>query len=102
MTKQTTISEAVEEQKQAFVEKWNTGQFERNHKEGDKLGTNEISLWRVWNDFIEPVLTKAYEAGREEASRCKKPVEGGKAICGCKLDCHLHDWRQGKHLTPKE
>lgn len=28
-----------------------------------------------------------------EATHCQKPVENGEAICKCKLDCHLHDWR---------
>jgi len=28
----------------------------------------------------------------EKLTTCQKPTEGN-AICGCKLDCHLHDWR---------
>ena len=30
---------------------------------------------------------------------CARPVENGKAICGVKLDCHLHDWRQKDFLS---
>lgn len=30
----------------------------------------------------------------EELLHCKKSVENGKATCGVKLDCHIHDWRQ--------
>jgi len=29
----------------------------------------------------------------DELCYCKKFVEGGEAICGVKLDCHLHDWQ---------
>jgi hypothetical protein len=29
----------------------------------------------------------------EKEGRCTKSVENGQAICGVKLDCHLHDWR---------
>lgn len=29
-----------------------------------------------------------------EVTHCHQPVENGEAICGVKLNCHLHDWRQ--------
>lgn len=29
----------------------------------------------------------------EKITHCQKPIEGD-SICGCKLDCHIHDWRQ--------
>jgi hypothetical protein len=30
----------------------------------------------------------------EKLTHCQKLVENGTAICTCKLNCHLHDWRQ--------
>ena len=33
-------------------------------------------------------------------THCQKTIEGD-ALCGCKLDCHLHDWRADKEeITP--
>ena len=37
---------------------------------------------------------KDVSAKVEELLQCEKSVEDGKAVCGVKLDCHLHDWRQ--------
>lgn len=42
-------------------------------------------------DFIKTLLATE--------SRCKKLVENGKAVCGVKLDCHLHDWRQKEMIA---
>ena len=39
-------------------------------------------------------IKKLIEDIVEEETHCQKFVEKGKAICGVKLDCHLHDWRQ--------
>jgi hypothetical protein len=45
----------------------------------------------IWKFLFTSVL--------KEATTCNKPVENGKAICGCKLDCHLHDWRQKEQIA---
>jgi hypothetical protein len=45
------------------------------------LGDLQIDNWVILGD----------EFG-ERFMRCKKSVEGN-AVCGVKLDCHLHDWR---------
>lgn len=57
----------------------------------DKLGKVISSDTADW--FIEKMKARDL-ALREELTHCKKLVENGQAICGCKLDCHLHDWRQ--------
>lgn len=31
--------------------------------------------------------------------KCNNPIENSKALCGAILDCHLHDWRQGKKIV---
>lgn len=33
----------------------------------------------------------------QKALRCGKDMGDG-SVCGCKLDCHLHDWRQRDEL----
>jgi len=38
-------------------------------------------------------IKKLVEEIVEEETHCQKSVENGKATCGVKLDCHLHDWR---------
>lgn len=64
---------------------------------------------KVPNINYEPVMAKLAEEWFEsledqtikamvhilllEATHCQKLVENGEAICKCKLDCHLHDWR---------
>lgn len=42
---------------------------------------------------IEKLLESEISRAVIKASTCKKVVHDN-AICGCKLDCHLHDWRQ--------
>lgn len=44
--------------------------------------------------FIADLLSK----NNERLIKCQKLVEDGKAICGVRLDCHLHDWRQKDFL----
>jgi len=41
-------------------------------------------------------LENLFKQENTKTTRCTKPVEGGAALCGVKLDCHLHDWRSGK------
>jgi hypothetical protein len=44
----------------------------------------------LYRDAIDSVIdSKLYHI---DASHCQKTVEGN-AICGVRLDCHLHDWR---------
>lgn len=37
---------------------------------------------------LEEALYRAFE----QVMECQHPVNGN-AVCGVKLDCHLHDWR---------
>lgn len=66
-------------------------------------------------DWLRSTLTRIAEEARNEAIkqsdehykdlvenlRCNKGIPDGSsetmAVCGVKLDCHLHDWRQKEH-----
>jgi hypothetical protein len=55
---------------------------------------------KIWamerkTEEVKALLAAAYRQGQEDASRCKKNIDGN-AICGVLLDCHIHDWRAGK------
>lgn len=43
--------------------------------------------------FLRTELQAAYEAGMDKSFHCGKTDGMDGAICGVKLDCHLHDWR---------
>lgn len=51
-------------------------------------------------DEVRRVLLSQQQKHREELQKalvCGKEFSDG-SICGCKLDCHLHDWRQRDEL----
>ena len=45
----------------------------------------------VWERAM-PLIHAAVESELQRARRCQRTVEEG-AVCGVKLDCHIHDWR---------
>ncbi len=51
-----------------------------------------IDAERICKDLLTTQAT-THQATLAEVTRCQKRIPGN-AICGCKLDCHLHDWRQ--------
>jgi hypothetical protein len=65
---------SIEDLRKEFIQKWDSGQFEWNHHEGDKLGEKPNSLWRVWNEFIEPALTAERERSAAMVREAKEEV----------------------------
>ena len=51
------------------------------------VSPNIYDLASFVKSFTETLLFEEVES----SLHCKKPVENGKAVCGIKLDCHLHD-----------
>lgn len=41
-------------------------------------------------------LENLFAEANKKVTTCTKEVEGGAALCGVKLDCHVHDWRADK------
>lgn len=39
-------------------------------------------------------LDEHFAKVNKKVTHCTREVEGGAAICGIALDCHVHDWRQ--------
>jgi len=39
-----------------FAEMWDKGEFEWNHHEGDKIGKKPVSIYRIFNCYIKPLL----------------------------------------------
>lgn len=53
-----------------------------------------VKIAEEWFESLEDKSIKAMvHVLLLDATHCQKPVENGEAICKCKLDCHLHDWR---------
>lgn len=48
----------------------------------------------VYHEAIKQFVIELLAKNTEEIIYCKKTVENDKTICGQKLDCHLHNWRQ--------
>ena len=38
-------------------------------------------------------LEAIFTGANTKVTHCTRAVEGGAALCGVKLDCHVHDWR---------
>lgn len=38
-------------------------------------------------------LASWFKVANDKVTHCTKLVHGGAALCGIKLDCHIHDWR---------
>lgn len=47
--------------------------------------------------FAREALTETLHQQLQKALTCGKDMGDG-SICGCKLDCHLHDWRQREEI----
>lgn len=57
--------------KEDFEKMWNNGEFQWNYHEETvaKHDDGNLSLWRVWNNFIEPALDSAIESARIQGRR---------------------------------
>lgn len=59
----------------------------------------EIDSWKYVTEHKKKRIKEIIKAEIASALTCGKYVEEGKAICGVKLDCHLHDWRQKEQIA---
>jgi len=65
-----------EVEQKRFIEMWNKGEFEWNHHDGDEIGKKPVSVYRVFDTYIKPLLAvKEREIEQAEQDGYKKGVE---------------------------
>ena len=85
--------EEIEHQAKQHIAKL-LGYLQQIHDSG-QYRCAEIELEKVLENV--ELLTKTLHQELQKALRCGKDMGDG-SICGCKLDCHLHDWRQREQI----
>ena len=86
----TTPERSIEEIKKDYVKKWDKGEFEWNHHEGDKLGRKPISPERIWQTFIEPALQAERQKREEVVEELRRDKERLDFLDSCNLTLNDH------------
>jgi hypothetical protein len=81
-----TKEESIEEIYKEYIKKWDKGEFEWNHHEGDKLGRKPISPERIWQTFIEPTLQDERQKREEVVERAEAREKQLKTMHTMELD----------------
>ena len=71
-------------------------EFRNEYKKAYKgiLSDEILDKGNEWfENFVSSKLAESYALGAKNTQYCNKELPDG-SICQCKLDCHLHDWRQ--------
>lgn len=63
------IEKLIEKYNALYKESWNSGKFQYNYSKNKTKQNKEVSLWRVWNVFIEPIFKDIYEVAYKEGAR---------------------------------
>lgn len=63
------IDKLIEKYSDLYRESWDAGKFQHNYSENKTKQNKQVSLWRIWNVFIEPIFRDIYEVAYKEGAR---------------------------------